>query len=96
MVGRFQIEDVEEPRLSSHQNTINENTADYTISSLSYNTAEAVPMTVYYRKDGEGNTRPTLEDLRQGKRGGAKLEASSVGQNKKSPLGGIKRERKLT
>jgi len=56
--------------LTSHQNTVTtENMADYTISSLGYNTTEAVPMTVYYRKEGEGNARPTLEDLRQGKKG---------------------------
>lgn len=38
-----------------------------TITSLGYNTAEAVPMTVYYRKSGEGSSRPTLDDLRQGR-----------------------------
>ena len=64
---RFQIEDVEETHLVSHQNSLTENMADITISSLGYNTAEAVPMTVYYRKSGEGNTRPTLENLRQGR-----------------------------
>ena len=41
--------------------------ANVTISSLGYNTAEAVPMTVYYRKGEEGNRRPTLEDLRHGR-----------------------------
>ena len=40
---------------------------DSTITSLGYNTAEAVPMTAYYRKTGEGSSRPTLEDLRQGR-----------------------------
>ncbi len=41
---------------------------DVTITSLGYNTAEAVPMTVYYRKSGEGSSRPTLDDLRHGRK----------------------------
>lgn len=40
---------------------------EMTITSLGYNTAEALPMTVYYRKSGEGSSRPTLDDLRQGR-----------------------------
>ena len=64
---RFEIENVEEPHSAPSHDIHTENMADITISTLGYNTAEVVPMTVYYRKDGEGNTRPTLENLRQGK-----------------------------
>ena len=42
---------------------------DTTITSFGYNTAEAVPMTVYYRNEeeegGRSKTRPTLDYLRE-------------------------------
>jgi hypothetical protein len=41
--------------------------ADLTVHSFGYNTAEAVPMTVYYRGAGEdqgGKARPSLDHLR--------------------------------
>lgn len=65
--NRFEIEDV--PEDSSHLNNPTSPTENpnVTISSLGYNTTEAVPMTMYYRKAGEGNTRPTLDYLRQGR-----------------------------
>ncbi len=40
---------------------------DLTVHSFGYNTAEAVPMTVYYRGSGEdegGKSRPSLDHLR--------------------------------
>ena len=64
MCCRFEIEDVEEPHLT---HTSIQGDPNMTVSSLGYNTAEAVPMTVYYRKTGEGSSRPTLEDLRHGR-----------------------------
>ena len=62
---RFEIEDVEEPHLVHTTSALAD--PNVTISSFGYNTAEAVPMTVYYRKSGEGSSRPTLDDLRQGR-----------------------------
>ena len=56
---------MEEPHLTHTSTTPGD--PNVTISSLGYNTAEAVPMTVYYRKTGEGSARPTLDDLRQGR-----------------------------
>lgn len=78
-IHRFEIEDVEEPHLTHVSAPTDPNV---TISSFGYNTAEAVPMTVYYRKSGEGSTRPTLDDLRQGraeKPPQEQLQASGVG-----------------
>lgn len=76
---RFEIEDVEEPHLT-HTNA--QADPNVTVTSLGYNTAEAVPMTVYYRKSGEGSSRPTLDDLRHGrveKPPQVELQATGVG-----------------
>ena len=64
---RFQIEDVDEPDHGDHQLSISAGQADLTVHSFGYNTAEAVPMTVYYRDSGEdeGKARPSLDHLRQ-------------------------------
>lgn len=73
---RFEIEDVEEPHLTHTSVPTDPNV---TISSFGYNTAEAVPMTVYYRKSGEGSSRPTLDDLRHGRvEKQVQLQASGV------------------
>ena len=49
--------------------TPNTSAAQNTITSLAYNTSEAVPNTVYYREDdvGEGKHRPSLQALQLGK-----------------------------
>ena len=64
---RFQIEDVDEPDHRDHQLSIGAGQADLTVHSFGYNTAEAVPMTVYYRDSGEdeGKARPSLDNLRK-------------------------------
>ena len=64
---RFQIEDVDEPDHGDHQLSIGAGQADLTVHSFGYNTAEAVPMTVYYRDSGEdeGKARPSLDNLRK-------------------------------
>ena len=64
---RFQIEDVDEPDHQEHQLSISAGQADLTVHSFGYNTAEAVPMTVYYRDSGEneGKARPSLDNLRK-------------------------------
>ena len=68
-VIRFEIEDVAEPDSHDHQENVS-GQADLTVHSFGYNTAEAVPMTVYYRDSGEaeGKARPTLDNLRQRER----------------------------
>ena len=63
---RFEIEDVEEsPVTTDPQRSLTSN-ADVTFG---YNTAEALPMTVYYRHatEDEGRPRPSLEYLREGR-----------------------------
>ena len=66
MVFRFEIEDVAEPDQHDHQLSVS-GQGDLTVHSFGYNTAEAVPMTVYYRNSGEaeGKVRPSLDNLRQ-------------------------------
>ena len=67
--SRFQIEDVEEhPHSGDHQFSIT-TPGDTTITSFGYNTAEAVPMTVYYRHAAEddGRNRPSLDYLHEGR-----------------------------
>ena len=63
---RFEIEDVDEPDSHDHQQSAT-GQADLTVHSFGYNTAEAVPMTVYYRHsgEGEGKARPSLDNLRR-------------------------------
>ena len=63
---RFEIEDVEEsPATTDPQRSLTSN-ADVTFG---YNTAEALPMTVYYRHatEDDGRPRPSLEYLREGR-----------------------------
>ena len=82
-MDRFQIEDVHEElspsavTSSSAPPGSSPTRHETTISSFGYNTAEAVPMTVYYRDDkeegGGGKTRPTLDYLRE--RSGTNLPA---------------------
>ena len=67
---RFEIEDVEETDGQSHDNQQSlTGQADITVTSFGYNTAEAVPMTVYYRHsaENEGKPRPSLDYLRERK-----------------------------
>ena len=82
---RFRIEDVNEELSPSSQHAPSSSTLtggvagdqqpsspprhDTTITSFGYNTAEAVPMTMYYRNEeeegGRSKTRPTLDYLRE-------------------------------
>ena len=75
---RFEIEDVDEPEHQDHQLSVS-GQADLTVHSFGYNTAEAVPMTVYYRNSGEdeGKARPSLDNLRQRER--QQAEPTQVG-----------------
>ena len=70
---RFQIEDVQEetsPSIAPSTSQIFSPTQhESTFTSFGYNTAEAVPMTVYYRDNNEdggmAKSRPTLDYLRE-------------------------------
>ena len=74
---RFEVEDVEEHQPTDPQHSLT-SPADITVTSFGYNTAEALPMTVYYRHtvEDEGRHRPTLDNLHEG-RGQLQLPAKS-------------------
>ena len=63
-------------------------------ASLGYDTAEAVPMTLYYRDSGEqgggGKARPTLESLRERNVGGVPRQPAKVRVSWSTDYGAIK------
>ena len=67
-------EDVEESRLTSHQDTMTEGMADFIISSLGNNTTEGCSHDCLLLQGWGGEHTPTLEDLQQGKRGTPRAE----------------------
>ena len=68
---RFEVEDVDDelPGNVAAGDSANTSATQNTITSLAYNTSEAVPNTLYYRDDavGDGKHRPSLEALQLGK-----------------------------
>ena len=66
---RFEVEDVVDDvnQVSIALDPVSPSGVQQSITSLAYNTSEAVPNTMYYRnEENEGQSRPSLETLRLG------------------------------